>query len=90
MEFFNAVRQVFPDPVRILITGFTDINDIIEAINRGHIYRYITKPWSEQEIRVAIDNAYDLYTTRKELNGKMDQLEKSNHELSSFIHRASA
>lgn len=89
VEFFNAVRQIFPDPVRILITGYTDVQDIIEAINRGHIYRYITKPWSEQEIRVAIDNAYDLYNTRRELEHKVEELEKSNHELSSFIYHAS-
>lgn len=89
VDFFNAVRQIFPDPVRILMTGYTDINDIIEAINKGHIYRYITKPWSEHEIRVAIDNAYDLYTTRKDLSEKLDELEKSNHELSRFIYSAS-
>lgn len=89
VEFFNAVRQIFPDPVRILITGYTDVNDIIDAINKGHIYRYITKPWSEHEIRVAIDNAYDLYQTRKVLDNKIEELEKSNHELSSFIYSAS-
>lgn len=89
VEFFNAVRQIFPDPVRILITGYTDINDIIEAINKGNIYRYITKPWSEQEIKVAIDNAYDLYETRKTLKRKVEELEKSNHELSRFIYSAS-
>lgn len=89
VEFFNAVRQVFPDPVRILITGYTDINDIIEAINKGHIYRYITKPWSEHEIRVAVDNAYDLFLTRRKLENKISELEKSNHELSRFIYSAS-
>lgn len=89
VDFFNAVRQIFPEPVRILITGYTDINDIIDAINKGHIYRYITKPWSEHEIRVAIDNAYDLYQTRRDLEDKLDELEKSNHELSRFIYSAS-
>jgi signal transduction histidine kinase len=89
VEFFNALRQIFPDPVRILITGYTDINDIIEAINKGHIYRYVTKPWSEQEIKVAIDNAYDIYQTRKNLESKVEELEKSNHELNRFIYSAS-
>lgn len=89
VEFFNAIRQVFPDPVRILVTGYTDVNDIIEAINKGHIYRYITKPWSEPEIKVAIDNAYDLYKTKKALNNKVEELEKTNHELSRFIYSAS-
>ncbi len=89
VEFFNAVRQVFPDPVRILITGYTDVNDIIDAINKGHIYRYITKPWSEHEVRVAIDNAFDLYETRRKLEQKVEELEKSNHELNRFIYSAS-
>ncbi len=88
-EFFNALRQIFPDPIRILITGYTDVEDIIEAINKGHIYRYITKPWSEHEIRVAIENALDLYNTRRRLNQKMSELEKSNHELNRFIYSAS-
>jgi two-component system sensor histidine kinase/response regulator len=89
VEFFNAVRQVFPDPVRILLTGYTDINDIIQAINKGHIYRYITKPWNEYEVRVAIENAYDLYQTRKNLSNKIVELEKTNHELNHFIYSAS-
>ncbi|WP_417608276.1 hybrid sensor histidine kinase/response regulator [Owenweeksia hongkongensis] len=89
VEFFNAIRQIFPDPVRILVTGYTDVNDIIDAINKGHIHRYITKPWSEPEIKVAIDNAYDLYSTRMALDKKVEELEKSNHELSRFIYSAS-
>lgn len=89
VEFFNAVRQVFPEPVRILITGFTDVNDIIDAINKGHVYRYITKPWSEAEIKVAIENAYDLYCTKRELEKKVEDLEKTNHELNRFIYSAS-
>ncbi len=89
VEFFNAVRQVFPDPVRILITGFTDVNDIIDAINKGHVYRYITKPWSEAEIKVAIENAYDLYHTRLELKEKISDLEKTNNELNRFVYSVS-
>lgn len=89
VEFFNAVRQVFPDPVRILITGYTDVHDIIDAINKGHVYRYITKPWSEAEIRVAIENAFDLYQTRRELEQKIQDLEKVNFELDRFIYSAS-
>lgn len=89
VEFFNAVRQVFPEPVRILITGFTEVNDIIDAINKGHVYRYITKPWSEAEIKVAIENAYDLYCTKRELEKKVEDLEKTNHELNRFIYSAS-
>lgn len=89
VEFFNALRQVFPDPIRILITGFTDVNAIIDAINKGHVYRYITKPWSDAEIRVATENAYDLFQTRVDLDHKVKELEKVNHELNRFIYSAS-
>lgn len=89
VEFFNAIRQVFPEAVRILITGYTDVEDIIQAINKGHIYRYITKPWSEAEIRVAIENSYDLYITKQQLQEKMAALEKTNHELNRFIYSLS-
>lgn len=89
VEFFNAVRQVFPDPIRILITGYTDVNDIIDAINKGHVYRYITKPWSEAEIKVAVENAYDLYQTKKELAQRVNELEKTNHELNRFVYSVS-
>lgn len=89
VDFFNAVRQVFPEPVRILITGYTDVNDIIEAINKGNIYRYITKPWNESDIKVAIENAYDLFLTRRELNNKIEALEKANQELNRFVYSVS-
>lgn len=89
VDFFNAVRQVFPEPVRILITGYTDVNDIIEAINKGNIYRYITKPWNESDITVAIENAYDLYLTRRELDDKIAALEKANQELNRFVYSVS-
>lgn len=89
VDFFNAVRQVFPEPVRILITGYTDVNDIIEAINKGNIYRYITKPWDESDIKVAIENAYDLYQTRRELDQKIVALEKVNQELNRFVYSVS-
>ena len=89
VDFFNAVRQVFPEPVRILITGYTDVNDIIEAINKGNIYRYITKPWNEPDIKVAIENAYDLYLTRRSLKDKVEDLEKVNEELNRFVYSVS-
>lgn len=61
VEFFNALRQVYPDSVRILITGYADMDNVIQAINKGNVYRYLTKPWSEDEIKIAILNGYDLF-----------------------------
>lgn len=89
VEFFNEVRKTHPDPLRILITGFTDAEAIIDAINKGEIYRYIKKPWDEIELQNAIQNAYDIFITRQELDKKMVELQKTNDELNRFVYSTS-
>lgn len=56
-EFLEKVKQHDPDVMRILLTGYSDIDSTIEAINRGSIHRYLTKPWDEQELILAIRDA---------------------------------
>lgn len=74
IEFFESILNVFPAPIRILITGYTDINAVIDAINRGQVYKYLTKPWNENDIRIFVEKAYEVYKLRKdnaELNHKL-------------------
>ena len=66
IEFFESIKDTFPDPIRILITGYTDINAVIDAINRGQVYKYLTKPWNEEDVRIYIDKAYEVYKLRKD------------------------
>lgn len=89
VEFFNVVRKAFPKPVRMLLTGYTDAEAIVDAINKGEIYRYIKKPWDEFELQNAIQNAYEIYVTRENLNNKIAELEKTNDELNRFIYSTS-
>jgi two-component system sensor histidine kinase/response regulator len=89
VEFFNVIKEKHPDPIRILLTGYTDIEDMIDSINKGQIYRYIRKPWDEFELQNAINNAYDIYSARKQLKEKVEALEKANEELNRFIYSAS-
>lgn len=89
VEFFNSIKEIHPDPIRILLTGYTDVEALVDAINKGQIYRYIRKPWDEYEIQTAISNAYELYSARKEIHEKVIELEKANDELSRFIYSAS-
>lgn len=70
VEFFNVVRLIYPEAIRILITAFTDVKDLIEAINKGNIYRYIGKPWNEGEIRQSILNGHEMLKTRRRLEEK--------------------
>jgi response regulator RpfG family c-di-GMP phosphodiesterase len=66
IEFFEKIQTVFPDPIRILITGYTDINAVIDAINRGQVYKYLTKPWNEEDVKIFVEKAYEVYKLRKE------------------------
>ncbi len=89
VEFFHVVRKAFPHPIRILLTGYTDAESIIDAINKGEIFRYVKKPWKEIELSTAIQNAYELYSTRQQLKRKVTELQKTNDELNRFVYSTS-
>ena len=89
VEFFQSISETFPDPIRILLTGYTDIEALADAINHGDVYRYITKPWNELELHNSIKNAYDVYKSRIDLRNKITELEKTNDELNRFIYSIS-
>jgi len=89
VEFFQSIRKTYPNAVRILLTGYTDVNIIVDAINKGEIFRFINKPWNEFEMHNAIKNAYELYTVRVQLYQKVEELEKSNHELNRLVYSTS-
>jgi len=88
IEFFESIIPAFPDPIRILITGYTDIHAVIDAINRGQVYKYLTKPWNDSEVKNFIDKAFEVYKLRKEniqltkklidVNGKLELLARHN------------
>ena len=67
VEVFEVAREQYPDAVRILITAFTDLTDAIAAINRGHIRRYLRKPWEPEELKAALREAVEIFQTRKKI-----------------------
>jgi signal transduction histidine kinase len=88
VEFLHHVRGDHPEATRLLFTGYADIRAVIDAINQGNVYRYITKPWDPDELHTVIREAcerYDLIVARqrllKELENKNRQLEQTNAEL---------
>lgn len=89
VEFFNSIKNTYPEAIRILLTGYTDVDDMMDAINLGQIYRFIKKPWDEIELQNAIQNATEIYLAKRELKEKITELEKTNDELSRFIYSAS-
>lgn len=59
-EFFSRVRQLYPDTVRIVLTGYTDLDSVTGAINRGAIYKFLTKPWDDDQLREQVREAFRL------------------------------
>lgn len=89
VEFFELIIPDFPDPIRMLLTGYADIEAVIDAINKGQVFRYIAKPWNEQELKITIENAYEVYLNRKEIKDKTEKLGKAYEELEKFVYSAS-
>lgn len=71
-QFLEKVRENWPDTVRILLTGYADIGSTIEAINKGQIYRYISKPWEDNDITITVRQALE----RRELEREKARLEE--------------
>lgn len=57
-EFFSKVKDMYPDTVRIILSGYTDLKSVTQAINHGAIYKFITKPWDDEELRKEIEHAF--------------------------------
>ena len=66
IEFLESIIQAYPDTIRILLTGFADINAVMDAIDRGHVYKYLVKPWQNDELKMYIVNAIEIYKLRRE------------------------
>lgn len=81
IEFFQSILTTHPDPIRILITGYTDINAVIDAINIGQVYKYLTKPWIEHEVKSSILNAFELFELRKQNRELTEKLMEANKKL---------
>lgn len=71
----------YPDQIRILLTGFSDIDALTDAINRGQIFRYLKKPWNENELRETIENAYKVYELKLKQKVLTSQLQQTNEQL---------
>jgi len=65
VEFFGKISSTHPDSIRILLTGFSDVNDVIDAINLGKVFSYVTKPWQEDELRRTIENARKTFMLKR-------------------------
>ena len=77
-ELIAHTAEPYPDLVRIILTGYTDIQSLIDAINAGSVYRYLTKPWNAAELRGVVAAAVELHEVRAENLAMQARLEASN------------
>jgi len=87
VEFLEKVIEKFADPIRILLTGYTDMNSVVDAINKGKIFHYLTKPWNEEELDKTIERAYDIYMEREKIKQMNEKLEISNSQLEFLLRQ---
>jgi two-component system sensor histidine kinase/response regulator len=81
VDLLEKTKRFSPDTIRILLTGYTDIESVVEAINRGNIYRYVAKPWNPDELKVTLRQADEAFMLHKALESQNDALEMANEEL---------
>ncbi len=87
VEFLGEARKLVPDAIRILLTGYADIEASIAAINQGAVFRYLSKPWQDDELLATIAEAvehYQLVSENKRLNALVS---KQNAELQDWNSR---
>lgn len=60
-EFLSLTATKYPDTIRIILTGYTDVEDLVEAINAGRVFKYVTKPWDDQELKAVVKQAVDTH-----------------------------
>ena len=87
VEFLESILEEFPDPIRVLLTGYTDMNAVIDAINKGKIFHYLSKPWNEEELDITINRAYDIFKRKMEEKETMNKLSLTNEQLEFLLRQ---
>lgn len=96
VEFLSKVKELYPDTVRIVLSGYTELNSVTDAINRGAIYKFLTKPWEDDLLRANVDEAFRRYELKME-NARLNQeireanekLQRANRELEERVEKKS-
>ncbi len=87
VEFLASILEEYPEPIRMILTGYSDIDAVIDAINKGQVYRYIQKPWMEEDLRINIEKAFEIYTLRRENRELTEKLLVANEQLEFLLRQ---
>ena len=87
IEFLEKIISHYPDCIRMVLTGFSDVEAIIQAINKGRVYHYITKPWNKEEFKITMDRALEAYNLKLQNKKLIENLKEANQNLEQKVIR---
>lgn len=90
VEFFHRVKHEFPDAIRLLLTGYADLQSVIAAINDGNVFRYIGKPWNPEELDTIVREACSKHDLILENRSLLQKLQEANHSLEQRVFERTA
>jgi class 3 adenylate cyclase len=90
VEFLESLIGEYPDPIRMILTGFSDVEAIIQAINKGQVYKYITKPWDRDEVKITLDTALESFHLKQQNKNLIESLKEANLNLERKVEERTA
>lgn len=87
LTLLDWVQAEYPDVVRVMMSAVTDTDSLLEAINRGSVYRYIVKPWRSEELKITVRQAVEYFDIQEERQRLLGELENANHLLQARIQQ---
>ena len=87
VEFLEKVLVLYPDTMRILLTGYTDMAAVVDAVNKGKIFQYLSKPWNEEELNMTINSAYEVYQQQQKIKQTNEKLSTTNDQLEFLLRQ---
>jgi len=92
VEFLSEVKELYPNTVRMVLSGYTDLNSVTDAINQGAVYKFLTKPWDDELLRKNVTEAFEHFELKmdnerltRELHSANERLSQINKDLESLV-----
>lgn len=87
VEFLSSLIDKHPAAIRILLTGCSEVDIIVNAINQGQVYRYMTKPWDKEELISTVLGAFEIYQSQQQTHITKKSLEETNKQLEFMLRQ---
>lgn len=81
VEFLSKVKDLYPQTVRIALSGYTELKSVTDAINKGAIYKFLTKPWDDDLLRANVQEAFEHFELAHENERLARELQKANEQI---------